>query len=631
MTDLPNNLPLTESSFQESSPEELYQAGLDQLKTATDSQAKAEALSLIKKAADAGHSRSCLLYAFEITDARNIKVNGEEAFSYLQKAYSKDPNFPYNPIYRYFYEGIGTDKDIGKAIEIMKHQAELGNDSVLTPLGLIFLKRSDGFYDPLMAEIYLTRAANNGNATACYHLGRLLLSQKKTEEAFQRINAAADLGNAKALVFIADCHLAGDQLKQNTKTAIEYYERAAALGSADAMFKIGVTYKDGAPGIKANAEKAQYWLGEAYNNGYNDAKYLMGHSGIFAIGKKMKPGKLRNSLLLALQNLESTFFDIRESHLLKSKCHLSHFTAWPTLESIIPISSNDSIIPSKNRLRQYHVDYMNDPREGFRLLDFHKVHGNSAGRAAKAAQASQMLDEIFDEEYYAKQRDSDVNEVPPSVFICSLTAESDRLDLWRAYGNDGNGYCLTFEFNGQLQSTKTRIIRDRKNHYSHFDGFNVDDIENGDKIPPILYAIKYDNSDIIRTLTMLSAPLARIDSIIKTISSAPLKSEIKKCVAEILLELLFLYKDDQYENEREVRAISVHSILDSRVKSDVRVPGRLYVETNPFLFETETKITIGPKVSPKDTNPAIWNLRWRLGKYKYPGKTTIEKSKVQYR
>ena len=63
------------------------------------------------------------------------------------------------------------------------------------------------------------------------------------------------------------------------KQSLEYYLKAAELGSAFAQFKIGLMYNKSILGLgllEDNPEKAKYWFNKAANNGYVDANTYLG-------------------------------------------------------------------------------------------------------------------------------------------------------------------------------------------------------------------------------------------------------------------------------------------------------------------------------------------------------------------
>lgn len=146
----------------------------------------------------------------------------------------------------------------------------------------------------------------------------------------------------------------------------------------------------------------------------------------------------------------------------------------------------------------------------------------------------------------------------------------------------------------------------------------------------MLYKICYADKDIIATLEALHDPLVVLEKLRPELESDELRKELDACIARMLLELLYLYKDEQYSNEREVRAVRMLPLNDARICSDERTPGRLYIETNPFLFTTSSHITVGPKVPGKDQLAAVWNLRWRLTKHGFGETSKVVKSKLNY-
>jgi phosphotransferase system IIB component len=97
--------------------------------------------------------------------------------------------------------------------------------------------------------------------------------------------------------------------------------------------------------------------------------------------------------------------------------------------------------------------------------------------------------------------------------------------------------------------------------------------------------------------------------------------------------VLYLYKDKEYENEREARILMGFDINAKRLKLETaaerKAPQHVYVETKGFLFEKDhSQIIIGPKVAEK---AAVYlNIQKRLACNNL-SKTEIKISEITYR
>ena len=85
------------------------------------------------------------------------------------------------------------------------------------------------------ARELLERAADMGQFEAQYDLGMKLLGEKKFKSAVSWLSKAAAQNDSFAQYQLALCYEEGTGVEQNTETAIEWYEKAAALGDVRAF------------------------------------------------------------------------------------------------------------------------------------------------------------------------------------------------------------------------------------------------------------------------------------------------------------------------------------------------------------------------------------------------------------
>lgn len=544
-----------------------------------------------------------------------------------------------------FQQALQLDKDHAspeekqQAANLYQQASDLGHASAAFNLALMHNNGELGEPDKHIAAKLYQQAADLGQASAVFNLAVMYdsgeLGEPDKHKAAKLYQQAADLGNAPAAFNLALMYHDGEFSEPDMQNAAMLFQQAAHLGHASAAFNLAHMYKRGALG-KTDIFSANKWFSYADQLNHPHAYLYLPNKGITTLITKIRASDLKSNLEHALSRLNEVFINIRSEHLLGEETALSHFTGWKALESMLPVNAAGEATAYRNVLRQYHVDYMNDPKEGHRLLDFNKEN-------EKATAASQILKALFEKEYQHYQRHCQNNHaLLPSVFICSLTLDSDRLDLWRAYGNDGDGYCLTFDFDGSQQARSREVVLHRENQDVFYAADSADAKENPKQsksanehapniTPPVLYKIRYADEDIISTLEKLHEPLIALQKLRAELESDELREELDACIASMLLELLYLYKDEQYANEHEVRAVRMLPLNDSRIRSDERIPGRLYIETNPFLFTTNSSITVGPKVPGKDQLAALWNLRWRLTKHGFDKTSKVVLSQVAYR
>ena len=365
-------------------------------------------------------------------------------------------------------------------------------------------------------------------------------------------------------------------------------------------------------GIKCetNYNEYQELIQKAINQGHalaNLSKPLLD----LCINKILDRDNATEAILL-LATLEKTVSEIKEKHRVSDKeIKLAHFT---TLEAIHSIGS---IRENQNHLRKYNVSYMNDPEEGIQLL-------------TKGEHSTPLKDLLFGNE---KLEDINTHQIPwnnseYSVYMCSLTKRVDRLDLWRAYGRDGNGYCLVTPAKAFLKPLETAFFQSLSNSESLTPTKNTFN-ETPQRTESPIYEIYYGEEPIKATLTTLNQSLNEINKFIST-QPDDATQIIRKICRVICAEVLYLYKSEEYSSEQEVRILEIQPITSNKIFPDERVPPRLFTKTDNIIFTAQdSKIIIGPKVQYKIE--AELDIKYKLAQKGWIQNTSVEHSKVMYR
>ena len=195
----------------------------------------------------------------------------------------------------YFYEtSYGVNKDEFKALEFYTKAANLGNAWAMHNIGCLYEKGTGVVQDYIKALEWHTKAANLGIADSMYRIG--LLSDdyylftidnivncnrnnygkgvaKDHSKALEWYAKAANLGNADSMRRIGDfynnsgdfCNY-DDGVAKNIYKAIEWYTKAANLGDTQSMRIMGRLYECGSQ-IKQDIGKAITWYKKAANLG----------------------------------------------------------------------------------------------------------------------------------------------------------------------------------------------------------------------------------------------------------------------------------------------------------------------------------------------------------------------------
>ncbi len=573
-------------------------------------QSSEQAAEYYQKAANLGNASALFNLAIKYQRGQGVKQSFEKEIECYEKA-AELHHFPsmFNMALNYL-RGEGVEQSHEIAIKWFQKAAELGHSSSMHNLALMYYKGEGVNQSFEKAVEYYQKAVDLNDTDSIYNLARCYMRGEGVEQSFdiavELFKKAADLGDADAMFSLALRHRHGEGTEQSNEKAVEYYQKAVELGHFNAMFNLALLIRRG-EGCEQNQTRAEELFQRVFDNGDNDALRYIPHPSLKnyvypALQKFGESQEKQEEVKRTFAAFQDAVIDVMESCEYKEQKPVYHFTRWPAIESILPkIPKEDS----RNVIRLYHEDYMNDPSEGMSLqtlIDEEKYD-------AELQKIAQFMKEILDQRARLT-RDA-------STYMASFTKSSDRLDLWRAYGSDGDGFCL-----------KIDITQADRHMWSQakFDIESGVDSESEKAQSYKLYNVKYEESEKREKLEGL---LTALKPLYELTSSLPPKvlAEIKKTVFYMLGEVVYLFKDEQYSSEKEVRMFQRLSLNEVCIdESDI---GKLYKPTDPILFTgKDSEIMIGPKVP----NPRAveLSLRKRLQINGF-GNTDVTHSKVKYR
>ncbi|WKE66665.1 DUF2971 domain-containing protein [Gallaecimonas kandeliae] len=263
---------------------------------------------------------------------------------------------------------------------------------------------------------------------------------------------------------------------------------------------------------------------------------------------------------------------------------------------------------------------MNDPEEGLRLFN------------TSTALSKFYLNPKNDLTFIKS------NGLEYSVYASSFTLKIDRLDLWRAYGGDGSGYCLVTPLKAFNQDVKTAHRSFLPSNYverAEDAGNNalsdLTEILLKNKVSPFgfsLYKIKYSDEEVNATSIKLEGSLSPlVDFKMKKTDLSPL---VDRVVTMMTAELLHLYKNKEYASEAEARILKILPIDSDELNLDASNPPKLFNKSNSVLFEIpQSSVVVGPKVS--DKTAAVLHIKHRLAKKGLLRHSNVLISDVKYR
>lgn len=224
-------------------------------------------------------------YQFAVLSEKGIggKEGEVQAEQYFEQALNgfiqldkdiNDPKLEYRMGYM-FYQGIGTEQDMEKALEYLKKATVKGHTYAEWLIGKIYLekgKREEGIN-------WLKKAAEHENPLAQYTIGKLYLKGEEVEKdpmkAKELFQKAAQQEHEYAQYYLGKMYLLGEDTGQNIEEAVKWFEKASENGNQYAQYQLGKIYLTGINGNQ-NMKKALEWLKKSAEQNNQYAQYMLG-------------------------------------------------------------------------------------------------------------------------------------------------------------------------------------------------------------------------------------------------------------------------------------------------------------------------------------------------------------------
>lgn len=316
-----------------------------------------------------------------------------------------------------------------------------------------------------------------------------------------------------------------------------------------------------------------------------------------SIGKRMNRyfSKLkRNSnytdLKVELLALLYYSFEIRKLLIVPyTSVPIGHYTRIENLKHLV-LPGN-----SGGKLRMSNACYMNDPSEGQALIK---------SLASKLPDFSDLLDK---QSY--------------NIYLSCFTTAIDELPMWAMYGNDGKGCCLLFKrdfFDFTSEEFSDELMIDE--HCAGENNFLFRVAYLSSETNEItLDTFPQDDKDLDQKLAAAMGNLQFHLNQIGQIQGKKRDKAVNDILTFILGQIRYLFKDDSYAHEHELRIIRYSE--EPKVDNESWVVPQLFVEVEKPLEYSQ--IILGPKV--EQTN-RITPYLIHTGKVK-----EVKKSKIEYR
>ena len=151
--------------------------------------------------------------------------------------------------------GAGVQQDIGKAVELYKIAADLGDAKAKENLSRLGIS-----YTP---QQQTTQTFQSQSQTKAY--------KPQNYKDINSLYQAAKNGNASAQYQLAEAYFRGNGIGQDYQQARYWYQQAAEQNLVEAQYTLGMMYYQGA-GTEKNYVQAEYWFTRAAENGDANAR-----------------------------------------------------------------------------------------------------------------------------------------------------------------------------------------------------------------------------------------------------------------------------------------------------------------------------------------------------------------------
>ena len=178
-----------------------------------------------------------------------------------------------------YYNGEGTEKDLGEAFRWYKSSAEQGDTQVQYNLSVMYYNGEGTEKDLDEAFRWYKSSAEQGYAPAQFELGGMYYRGEGTEkdlgEAFRWYKSSAEQGDAPAQFELGLMYYRGEGTEKDLGETFKWFKSSAEQGYALAQYNLGVMYYNG-EGTEKDLDEAFRWYKSSAEQGYAPAQFELG-------------------------------------------------------------------------------------------------------------------------------------------------------------------------------------------------------------------------------------------------------------------------------------------------------------------------------------------------------------------
>lgn len=191
----------------------------------------------------------------------------EEAVAWWRKAAEQGYAASMNDLGAAYEAGSGVEQDLQQALVLYRCSAEQGDCQAMANLGRVYEYGIGVPADKVLMLQWYRRAAERNSSEAqnrlgyCYDQGDGVVQNAAL--AAYWFGRAAHLNDPLAQYNLACCYELGIGVPEDAARALHWYTKAVESGNADALWRMGVAYRDGDFGLKPDKAEARRLLEQA--------------------------------------------------------------------------------------------------------------------------------------------------------------------------------------------------------------------------------------------------------------------------------------------------------------------------------------------------------------------------------
>lgn len=213
-------------------------------------------------------------YQGAIEHFESIICKGQESHKAGKEKFIASAMFELASIYE---KGLGTERNLQRALDLYTRSSEYGNVDSLRRLGLAYYNEElDVCRDLEQSKRFLRAASDQDDAASKYNLAIILSKDNKseTQEFMNLLEEAANSDYLPAQSILGKWYMGVEDpgIEEDYKKAFHYNELASEKGDIDSQNRLGFMYFKG-KGVSENKHKAiELWTDTANkNNAYSQA------------------------------------------------------------------------------------------------------------------------------------------------------------------------------------------------------------------------------------------------------------------------------------------------------------------------------------------------------------------------